>query len=92
MDLPNPERESVNDRISVAASSLSYMSTDDVAKVVAKLGVGSLLGKMDVQSAYRIIPVHPEYHGSWAFSGRVEFMWTLASHLACGQLPLSSQL
>ena len=38
------------------------MSVDDVAKVVPQMGVGTLLEKMDVQSAYRIIPVHPEDH------------------------------
>ena len=49
----------MNDGISVADSSLSYMSVD-IAKVVVQMGPGALLGKTDVQSAYRIIPVHPE--------------------------------
>jgi len=50
----------VNDGISVADSSLSYMSVDYVAKVVVQMGSGTLLGKTDIQSAYRITPVHPE--------------------------------
>jgi len=60
VDLSSPAGKSVNDGISVADSSLSYMSVDDVAKVVVQMGEGALLGKADVQSAYRIIPVHPE--------------------------------
>ena len=60
MDLSSPAGKSMNDGISVADSSLSYMSVNDVAKVVVQMGEGALLGKTDVQSAYRIIPIHPE--------------------------------
>ena len=78
----------MNDGISMADSSLSYMSGDDVAKMVAKMGVGTLLGKMDVQSAYQIIPVHPEDHWllGMQWQGRV-CVWTPASPLVCSQHP-----
>ena len=33
---------------------------DTVTREVAKLGGRTLLGKMDVKSAYRIVPVNPE--------------------------------
>ena len=40
--------------------SLSYISVDDIASVVLQLGRGALLAKMNVQSAYRNVPVHPD--------------------------------
>ena len=37
----------------------AYSTVDDVAHLVVKLGRGSLLAKVDIESAYRLIPVHP---------------------------------
>ena len=34
-------------------------SIDDISRVIASLGRGTLLAKIDVKSAYRIVPVHP---------------------------------
>ena len=50
--LSNPSGTSVNDGIDPELCSLSYISVDDV-------GRGTMLGKTDIKSAYRIIPVHP---------------------------------
>ena len=59
-DISFPEGRSVNDRIESALCSLSYILVDDVAKIVAVLGKGALLAKMDIESAYRLIPVNPQ--------------------------------
>ena len=59
LDLSNPSGSSVNDGINPELCSLSYISVDDVARVVALLGRGTMLGKTNIKSAYRIIPVHP---------------------------------
>ena len=59
-DLSSPGGFSVNDGISPTMCSLSYITVDQVAAVAASLGVGSLLAKIDIQSAYRIVPVHPQ--------------------------------
>ena len=61
LDLSNPAGSSINDGIHPELCSLSYISVDDVARVVALLGRGTMLGKTDIKSAYRIIPVHPAY-------------------------------
>ena len=60
MDLSAPEGQSVNDGIDKRLSSLRYVSVDDVASLVQNLGRGTRLAKMDVQAAYRNIPVHPD--------------------------------
>ena len=57
-----PLHGSVNDGISKELSSLSYISVDWVAEQVVQLGRGTLLAKLDIQSAYRIVPVHPDDH------------------------------
>ena len=59
MDLSYPEGGSVNDGITPELCSLWYPSVDNAVKVVLALGRGARLAKFDIQSAYRIIPVHP---------------------------------
>ena len=51
---------SVNEGICSDLVSLSYIAVDDVAEIVQRLGTGSLLAKMDIEAAYRLIPVHPQ--------------------------------
>ena len=46
--------------IDPALTSLSYITVDRIAEVVQHLGRGSLLAKMDIESTYRLIPVHPQ--------------------------------
>ena len=57
--MSSPEGGSVNDGISSNWCSLSYASIDDAAKLVVAVGRGALLAKLDIESAYRIVPVHP---------------------------------
>ena len=59
VDLSHPEGRSVNDGISSQWSSLTYVSIDQVVQAVTKLGQGTMMAKLDIRSAYRIIPVHP---------------------------------
>ncbi len=55
-----PEGCSINDSIARELASLSYIRIQDVAKEILALGEGTLLAKIDVKSAYRIVPVHPD--------------------------------
>ena len=60
VDLPLPEGVSVNDGISKELCSLSYVRVDDIVPVIHRLGRGTLLAKLDIQAAYRMVPVHPD--------------------------------
>ena len=60
VDLSYPEGASINDGIDKDECSLSYLKLDQVERTILKLGPGTQLGKLDVQSAYRVIPIHPE--------------------------------
>ena len=58
MDLSHPEGNSVNDGIEPDLCSLTYASIDDAVELVLKMGKGTMLAKLDLESAYRIVPVH----------------------------------
>ena len=58
-DLSFPPGASVNDGIDPETCSLSYTTVEQVAEVAAKFGRGALLAKIDIESAYRLVPVHP---------------------------------
>ena len=59
-DLSFPSGKSVNDGIDPTLSSMAYTTVDEVAAQAAALGPGTLLAKVDIESAYRLIPVHPQ--------------------------------
>ena len=59
-DLSHPRGASVNDGIDPQLCSLSYVSVDDAVCAIWRLGVGTVLAKFDLESAYRQIPVHPQ--------------------------------
>lgn len=50
----------MNDGIGKELSSVSYISVDDVAAHILKLGRGTLLAKVDIKQAYRSVPVYPQ--------------------------------
>ena len=60
VDLSYPEGLSVNDGICKQWCSLSYISVDTAARVVAQKGQRAQLAKIDIKSAYRMLPVHPD--------------------------------
>ena len=60
VDLSSPEGHSVNDGIDADLCSLKYVTVDDAVAAVKQIGLGAELAKVDIRSAYRIIPVHPE--------------------------------
>ena len=55
-----PAGNSVNDGIEPEVCSLHYTSVDEAARLVDSLGMGAQLAKFDLESAYRIVPVHPD--------------------------------
>ena len=59
IDLSFPPGGSVNDGISSELCSLTYTSVEQVAEVAARHGKGALMAKIDIESAYRLVPVHP---------------------------------
>ena len=58
VDLSFPCGGSVNDGIPREPCSLRYASVDEALQFITKLGCNTLLLKIDLKSAYRMVPVH----------------------------------
>ena len=52
----------MNDATDPRLCSLKSVTVDQVAKKAMQLGIGSLIAKIDIKSAYRLIPVSPLNH------------------------------
>ena len=59
VDLSAPADHSVNDGIPPELCSLAYASVEDAACLLRHYGKGALMAKLDLRSAYRMVPVHP---------------------------------
>ena len=59
LDLSHPEGRSINDGIDKHLCTLSYIKVDEVVQQILRLGKGCKLAKIDIESAFRNIPVHP---------------------------------
>ena len=60
VDFSHPAGHSVNDGVDPASCSLSYATVEMAAQQVIAMGRRTLLAKLDLESAYRMIPVHPD--------------------------------
>ncbi|KAM4013494.1 LOW QUALITY PROTEIN: uncharacterized protein ACNLHF_003571 [Anomaloglossus baeobatrachus] len=58
--LSYPRGRSVNDGIPAELCSVVYTSFDEATKWVKRCGRGALLAKTDIESAFRLLPVHPD--------------------------------
>ena len=58
LDLSHTQGNGVNDARSL--SSLTYMRVDNVIQNVLQTGKGSLLAKIDIESAFCNIPAYPQ--------------------------------
>ena len=51
----------MNDGVDSDLSTLSYSTVDQVTQIVVTLGEGALMAKVDIESSFRLIPVHPDH-------------------------------
>ena len=57
-----PPGKSVNDGVDPALCSLTYTTVDQVAEIITNLGGAALMAKVDIESAYRLVPIQPHDH------------------------------
>ena len=57
--LSYPVNSGINCFIDPELCTVQYASFDGVVDMIFKLGKGALLGKMDIKSAFRLVPVNP---------------------------------
>ena len=60
VDLSFPKGHSINDGIAPTICSIKYASVDDAVNIIHALGRNTLMAKLDLKSAYRMVPVHQE--------------------------------
>ncbi|XP_077111884.1 uncharacterized protein LOC143767433 [Ranitomeya variabilis] len=60
--LSYPKGMSVNDGIPRDETAVSYISFDKAIDLVRSAGPGALMAKSDIESAFRLLPVHPDCH------------------------------
>ena len=81
--LSYPASGSINDSIPDSDATVHYASTDDAISVLNKLGPGCVLSKVDIQSAFKIIPVHPEDHNLLGFKWEGKFYYDRTLPMGC---------
>ena len=61
--LSSPDGLSINDGIGDEFSNVHYTSVEEAIKTIIKYGKGAYLAKVDIKSAFRLIPINPaQYH------------------------------
>ena len=56
---------------------VQYIKVDDIIDRIMSLGRGTLLAKFDVESAYRITPVHPNDLAEWVLKKSMTWAFSL---------------
>lgn len=59
-NLSYPVGNSINDHIDQQYCSVSYSTFDQALSLIQEMGEGALMAKMDISSAFRLLPVCPE--------------------------------
>ena len=79
LSYPKNQGTSVNAFIPRSYCSVRYEDFDVIADLVVKNGMGCFIGKIDIESAFRIIPIHPsdywllgiEFHNKFYYDKRL---------------------
>ena len=58
-DLSHPKTGSINEGIPNKLSSIKYVTIDDAINSILSMGPYTLMAKIDIKSAFRLLPVHP---------------------------------
>lgn len=62
---------------------MHYTSFDEVLDMIAERGTGAFLGKMDVRSAFRLLPVNPSNHQLVGFKFNNDFYYDMCLPMCC---------
>ncbi|XP_069109712.1 uncharacterized protein [Argopecten irradians] len=84
-----PAGTSINDGISHENSTVTYQSIDDAIKLIKKYGKGALLAKTDIESAFRLIPIHPNDYELLGFKIEDKYFYDRVLPMGCS---ISSRL
>ena len=69
LNLFSTQVHSINDNIDSNLCSVCYANIDQAIALVSQLELGCQLAKLDLQSVYRKVPVHPDDRPRCVFEG-----------------------
>lgn len=81
--LSYPEGSSINDHIPDHLCHVTYASVDDAIAMIKTLGKHCLLAKTDIDSAFRIIPIHPEDYDLLGIQFQNKFFFDKCLPMGC---------
>ncbi|XP_063797403.1 uncharacterized protein LOC134958620 [Pseudophryne corroboree] len=81
--LSYPSGSSVNDAIPPAHCSVVYQSFDEALELVRSYGPGALMAKIDVESAFRLLPLHPDSFRFMGFRNGAEYFIDKCLPMGC---------
>ena len=82
-DLSFPKELSVNAHIPRDATTVHYETLDHLLHLVKHTGRGTLKAKADIESAFRIIPIHPSQHYLLGFTWEGQFYYDRCLPMGC---------
>lgn len=81
--LSYPRGRSVNDAIPRELCRVSYQLFDEALDMIRSFGPGAMLAKMDIESAFRLLPLHPESFRFMGFQLQGQFFVDLCLPMGC---------
>ena len=78
-NLSYPDGNSINDHIPKEFTTVRYVS------LLTNFGRGALIGKTDIEDAFRIIPIHPSCYHLFGFSWDSQFFYDRCLPMGCAE-------
>jgi hypothetical protein len=91
VDLSSPHNQgvpSINDLIDKDRCSLSYVKLDDAIKEIVHLGPGTLMCKVDIRSAFKLIPITPSQYHLFCIKWRGQYYYYTRLAFGCRSSPI----
>ena len=84
-----PDGDSLNDSIDHDLCSVQYTRFEEAIHMVQDMGEGCLLGKLDIKSAYRLLPVDPSEFDQLGFKFEGNYYFDKCMPFGCAISPAS---
>ena len=81
--LSYPSGSSVNDGIAFENCTVTYARIDEAIQLIRSAGQGCYLAKRDIQSAFRIIPIHPSDYPLLGMCWRGKYYYDRCMPMGC---------
>ncbi|XP_021347069.1 uncharacterized protein LOC110454687 isoform X1 [Mizuhopecten yessoensis] len=78
-----PEGSSINDGIAPENSTVVYQTIDQAIQLIKHYGPNSFLAKTDIESAFRLIPIHPDDYELLGFKIDDKFYFDRVLPMGC---------